>query len=79
MAFPVLKSHVTDAKREKIVKVLQTFRTFLQYHIKMSKSNFHSRMRARVVSLVKVLNRAKVESPDKDDKKTASGKTFKRG
>jgi len=79
MSFPVLKSHVVDGKRDKAVKVLQTFRNFLQYHIKMSKSNFHCRMRARVVSLTKVLNRAKVETKDLDDKKTASGKTFKRG
>lgn len=78
MSFPVLKSHVADGKRQKGVKVLQTFRTFLQYHIKMAKSNFHSRMRARVVSLVKVLNRAKVDADKKEDKKTASGRTFKR-
>lgn len=78
MSFPVLMSHVKDGNREKGIKVLQTFRTFLQYHIKMAKSNFHSRMRARVVSLIKVLNRAKVDVPDKDDKKTASGRTFKR-
>lgn len=78
MAFPVLKSHVKDGNREKGIKVLQTFRTFLQYHIKMAKSNFHSRMRARVVALIKVLNRAKVDSNDKDEKKTASGRTFKR-
>jgi actin related protein 2/3 complex subunit 2 len=78
MSFPVLASHVKDGSREKGVKVLQTFRTFLQYHIKMAKSNFHSRMRARVVSLIKVLNRAKVETVEKDEKKTASGRTFKR-
>lgn len=78
MSFPILKSHVKDAQREKSVKVLQTFRTFLQYHIKMAKSNFHCRMRARVVALVKVLNRAKVETDQKDEKKTASGRTFKR-
>lgn len=78
IAFPILKSHVKDEKREKAVKTLQTFRTFLQYHIKMAKSNFHQRMRARVVSLLKVLNRAKVDAKD-EEKKTASGRTFKRG
>jgi len=38
-------------------------------------------MRARVVNLIKVLNRAKVEDPEKDKtkgKKTISGKTFRR-
>jgi actin related protein 2/3 complex subunit 2 len=78
MAFPVLKSHVKDEKRERVIKTLQTFRTLLQYHIKMAKSHFHQRMRARVVSLIKVLNRAKVEEPGNDEKKTASGRTFKR-
>lgn len=79
LSFPVLKSHVKDKTRQRGVKVLQTFRTFLQYHIKMAKSNFHSRMRSRVVSLVKVLNRAKVEDPKAaSERKTASGKTFRR-
>jgi len=38
-------------------------------------------MRARVTSLLKVLNRARVEDPEKDKtkgKKTISGKTFRR-
>jgi len=78
MAFPVLKSHVKDEKRDRVIKTLQTFRTLLQYHIKMAKSHFHQRMRARVVSLTKVLNRAKVDQPGNDEKKTASGRTFKR-
>lgn len=77
MSFPVLASHVKDNKREPVIKTLQTFRTFLQYHIKMAKSNFHQRMRARCVSLIKVLNRAKVDAPS-EEKKTASGRTFKR-
>jgi len=80
ISFSVLPRHVTDKQREKVVHVLQTFRSFLQYHLKMSKSFWHSKMRARCVSLQKVLNRAKVEEPEdaKKKKKTASGKTFKR-
>jgi len=77
MAFAVLKSHLEKGRQEAVIGVLQTFRTYLQYHIKCSKSHFHSRMRKRVAELVKVLNRAKV--PDlKKEKKTAAGKTFKR-
>jgi len=77
MAFAILKSHLEKGKQEAVVAILQTFRTYLQYHIKCSKSYFHSRMRKRVAELVKVLNRAKV--PDlKKEKKTAGGKTFKR-
>jgi len=77
MSFAILKSHLEKGKQEAVIAVLQTFRTYLQYHIKCSKSYFHSKMRKRVAELVKVLNRAKV--PDlKKKKKTAAGKTFKR-
>jgi actin related protein 2/3 complex subunit 2 len=77
MSFAILKMHLEKGKQEAVIAVLQTFRTYLQYHIKCSKSHFHSRMRKRVAELVKVLNRAKV--PDlKKEKKTAAGKTFKR-
>jgi len=77
MSFAILKSHLEKGKQEVVIAVLQTFRTYLQYHIKMAKSKFHSQMRKRVVELLKVLNRAKV--PDlKREKKTAAGKTFKR-
>lgn len=82
ISFPILKPHVASVEKiDRIVAVLTGFRTFLQYHIKCSKSYFHSRMRARVVNLLKVLNRAKVEDPEKDKtkgKKTISGKTFRR-
>jgi len=82
VSFAVLKSHVaSEAQIEKIVGVMQNFRNYVQYHIKCSKSYFHARMRARVISLLKVLNRAKVEDPEKDKtkgKKTISGKTFRR-
>jgi hypothetical protein len=37
---------------------------------------FHSRMRARVVSLLKILNRAKTERDEDKEKKTFSGKRF---
>lgn len=36
------------------VHVLQSFRSYLQYHIKCSKTLFHSRMRARIKSLLQV-------------------------
>jgi actin related protein 2/3 complex subunit 2 len=77
MSFAILKSHLEKGKQDAVIAVLQTFRTYLQYHIKCSKSYFHSKMRKRVAELIKVLNRAKV--PDlKKEKKTAAGKTFKR-
>jgi len=77
ISFAVLKSHLDGARKEKVINVLTTFRNYVQYHLKCSKSYFHSRMRARVVSLLKILNRAKVENADdKKEKKTMAGNTF---
>jgi len=76
--FPILKSHVDKDKKEKAIAVLQSFRTFIQYHIKCSKSFFHSRMRLRVKELLLVLNRAKQEPLVEAQKKTITGRTFTR-
>lgn len=40
---------------------LELFRDYLHYHIKASKTYMHSRMRARVASFQRILNRAKPE------------------
>lgn len=77
VSFAVLPSHVKKNKAQ-CINTLQSFRNFLQYHIKCSKSVFHSKMRKRVVELIKVLNRAKIDD-EKKEKKTVGGKTFKRG
>ncbi|KAJ3089667.1 hypothetical protein HK100_007691 [Physocladia obscura] len=64
--------------REETISRIQLFRDYLHYHIKASKAYMHSRMRARVESFLKVLNRAKPEKPeDQKEKKTITGKTFK--
>ncbi|KAJ2997880.1 hypothetical protein HDV02_005064 [Globomyces sp. JEL0801] len=55
---------------------IHLFRDYFHFHIKASKAYLHSRMRTRVDSFLKVLNRAKPERPT--EQKTASGKTFKR-
>jgi len=80
ISFAILPSHIkpNEEKKRKVVDTLQTFRTFLQYHIKASKTHFHTKMRKRVIELQKVLNRAKEENTKKE-KKTVGGKTFKRG
>jgi len=69
---------VDGPKLERVVGALQNFRTYLQYHIKCSKTYFHARMRARVVSLLKVLNRAKQDQGDNQPKRLMSGKYFTR-
>lgn len=80
LSFAVLEGHYkNEKKRARVTNVLQSFTSFLSYHIQMSRSYWHSKMRARAATLLKVLNRAKVEDPNaKQNKKTASGKTFKR-
>lgn len=76
ISFAVMKNHLEKDKKEKAIPVLATFRTYMQYHIKASKSFFHSRMRVRVAALLNVLNRAKVEQ--EGPKRTITGKTFTR-
>lgn len=76
ISFAVMKSHLESNRKDKIIAVLQVFRNYIQYHLKCSKSYFHSRMRARVVALLKILNRAKMDKPDNREMKTISGKTF---
>lgn len=67
-----------EGRLEKAVGMIGSYRSYLYYHIKCTKSNMHSRMRARVNSWLQVLNRA---VPDKHsaEKKTIGGRTFKRG
>jgi len=79
VSFALLKSHVDNNKKQRVVDVLASFRNYLQYHIKCSKSHFHARMRARVVALLAVLNRAKVDADERvqpTSKTTMGGKTF---
>jgi len=76
VTFVLFPRHFSKDNREKTISLIQTFRDYLHYHIKCSKAYMHSRMRARVASLLKVLNRAKPDIPV--EKKTFSGKTFKK-
>jgi actin related protein 2/3 complex subunit 2 len=76
VTFVLFPRHISKENREKTISLIQTFRDYLHYHIKCSKAYMHSRMRARVTSLLKVLNRAKPDIPV--EKKTFSGKTFKK-
>jgi actin related protein 2/3 complex subunit 2 len=80
LSFCVLPAHVNSAEKvDKVAVTLQSFRTYIQYHIKCSKSHFHAAMRAKARDLLKVLNRAKVVDEDAEKKmKTFGGKTFQR-
>jgi len=76
VAFAIMKGHLDRNLKEKVTQVLQTFRNYVQYHLKCSKAYFHSRMRARAAGLIKVLNRAKQDTDEKKEKKNFQGKTF---
>lgn len=75
VTFVLFPRHLEDKSKEKTIDLIHTFRDYLHYHIKCSKAYLHSRMRARTVSLLKVLNRAKQDVEAKE-KKTVTGKSF---
>jgi len=77
VSFVLFQPHMAASKREKTIDNIQTFRNYLQYHIKCSKAYLHTRMRNRVRTFLQVLNRAKAE-PQATEKKTITGRTFKR-
>jgi len=74
VSFVLFKGHIGAGTRDKSIETIQTFRDYLHYHIKCAKANLHDRMRKRVVSLLQILNRAKMDVEKK--KKTMSGRTF---
>lgn len=77
ITFALFDRHISTPKRlENSINMLLGFRDYMLFHIKASKTYLHMRMRERVDTLLKVLNRAvpAVET----EKKTASGKSFKR-
>jgi len=76
VTFVLFKRHFEGSKRLATINTVQTFRNYLHYHIKCAKSHLHTRMRNRVDSLLKVLNRSKQKLPT--EKKTATGRTFVR-
>jgi actin related protein 2/3 complex subunit 2 len=77
VSFVLFAPHITGKKKETSIDNIQTFRNYLQYHIKCSKAYMHTRMRERVRGFLQVLNRAKSE-PTEKTKKTITGKTFAR-
>ncbi|KAI8868769.1 Arp2/3 complex, 34kDa subunit p34-Arc [Ramicandelaber brevisporus] len=66
-----------DETRHNTASRLLQFRNYLHYHIKCSKAYMHSRMRARVSDLLKVLNRARPDKFGTGEKKLASGRSFR--
>lgn len=65
----LLPEHIKDAKLETAVENVIGFRAYLTYHVKCAKAFFHSQMRARVKTMLQVLNRARYEPDDERKKK----------
>jgi len=79
VSFVLFSHHISEANRDHTIDLIQTFRDYLHYHIKCSKAYMHTRMRTRVDTLLQILNRARPEPIEQVVRKTAQGKTFKRG
>jgi actin related protein 2/3 complex subunit 2 len=76
ITFILFPRHLTVQKRENTISQIQLFRNYFHYHIKCSKAYLHSRMRFRVDQYLKILNRAKPESDEQVERKTATGRRF---
>ena len=63
-----VSSHIKGNKIDTAVENVIGFRAYLTYHIKCAKAYFHQSMRARVKSMLQILNRARYE-PDEQRKK----------
>lgn len=81
ITFVLFPRHFQNAETQfSTVSQLLLFRNYFHYHIKCSKAYMHSRMRYRVDSFVKVLNRAKIDDDSEEDesedkkRKTISGR-----
>lgn len=77
VTFVLFPRHTDGAQMNRTIDMIHTFRDYLHYHIKCSKAYLHSRMRARTTNLLKVLNRARPDTENKE-KKTITGKSFRK-
>ena len=79
ISFTIFKSHIaTTPKKKEATKLLVHFLTYLQYHVKATKTYMHMRMRSKVNALLQVLNRATQTGTEAKEKKTITGKTWVR-
>jgi len=83
--FTIFKMHVDKPEKIKnAASLLASFRTYLLYHVKASKTYLQSRMRMRAELMLKVLNRANPDAAEADksvgrrNTTTTTTKTFKR-
>ncbi|KAL6946337.1 hypothetical protein ACO0RG_000483 [Hanseniaspora osmophila] len=79
ITFVLFPRHLSNPELQfKTISTLCLFRNYFHYHIKCSKAYLHSRMRYRVGTFVKVLNRAKVEKADDESESAGTKKDLER-
>ncbi|VEU23741.1 DEKNAAC104968 [Brettanomyces naardenensis] len=80
ITFVLFPRHLsTDEVKWNSITQIETFRSYFHYHIKIVKCYLHQRMRFRVQSFTKILNRARrdvTEEELRSERKTASGRRF---
>jgi len=77
ITFVLTPKHTCKQNRDNTINLISMLRNYLHYHLKCSKAYLHQRMRDKTNDFLKVLNRAKPEPKNKEEKKTMSGKTMK--
>ncbi|CAI8498312.1 unnamed protein product [Pichia kudriavzevii] len=80
ITFVLFPRHLaSDDVKWNTITQIELFRSYFHYHIKIVKCYLHQRMRYRVQSFTKILNRAKREIDEEEyraERKTASGRRF---
>ncbi|KAK2886211.1 hypothetical protein Q8A73_020157 [Channa argus] len=77
ITFVLFPCHTNANVRDNPINLIHTFRNYLHYHIKFSKTNICTRMRAKKAEFLKVLNCARPDA-EKKEMKNISGKTVTR-
>lgn len=80
ITFVLFPRHLTtDDVKWNTITHIQLFRSYFHYHIKIVKCYLHQRMRYRVQSFTKILNRARRDVDEEEhraERKTANGRRF---
>lgn len=80
ITFVLFPRHLsTEEVKWNTITQIELFRSYFHYHIKIVKCYLHQRMRFRVQSFTKILNRARRDVSDEElraERKTASGRRF---
>jgi len=77
VSLAISKRNLDGGRMEKCITLVEGYRAYLNFHVKATKSQLHTRIRSRSSTWLQVLNRAMPEKLNAE-KKTITGRTFKR-